>query len=71
MPSMKLVLLGLCVLPLAGLRASPRVSAPVDDPPPIECPMCGGNAQLHAQIMTTLSVLRAEISRRALVGAWT
>ena len=36
----------------AASAAQPAASR-VDDPPPepIECPMCGGNAQLHARRM--------------------
>jgi hypothetical protein len=44
-------------LALAALQHAPGSSAPVraasvDDPPPrpIDCPMCGGNAELHKQV---------------------
>jgi hypothetical protein len=60
---MKQAILGLVVLTLglslsAGTTASPQTSRAlgpdarcVDDPPPepIDCPMCAGNAQLHAR----------------------
>ena len=43
---------GLSAHGAAGAQASPaRHALRVDDPPPepAECPMCGGNAQVHAR----------------------
>ena len=66
---MKLALLGLCLLPLAALRSAPQ--AATDNPPePIECPLCGGNAQLHAQIVVYISLGQAQIGLQALTSGW-
>jgi hypothetical protein len=35
--------------PHATCVESALASARDDDPPPVECPMCGGNAELHRQ----------------------
>jgi hypothetical protein len=37
--------------------ASTRAALRVDDPPPepVECPMCGGNAQVHARRLLVIS----------------
>jgi hypothetical protein len=46
---MKLLIASVALLALGlGLSAENRV---VDDPPPepVDCPMCAGNAQLHAR----------------------
>ena len=39
--------------PSVHTNAAQPAASRVDDPPPepIECPMCGGNAQLHARRM--------------------
>ena len=67
-----------CVLGLglsAGTTISPRTSAAlapdaccVDDPPPepVDCPMCGGNAQLHAR---RLILIQAHVDRVAMLAA--
>ena len=71
---MKLALLGLCLLPLAALRSAPQavssraVKAPLDDP--IECPLCGGNVELHAQIVTYFTLSQAQIAQQALASGW-
>jgi hypothetical protein len=51
------VLLGVGVLGWASLRAQ----AAVDDPPPPECPLCGGDPALHAKRLADLETLRFEI----------
>ncbi len=64
---MKLALLSLCLLPLAALRSAPQATIRTDYPPePIECPLCGGNAQLHAQIVVYMSLSQAQIGLQAL-----
>jgi hypothetical protein len=65
---MKLALLGLCLLPLAALRSTPQVTTPIDEP--IECPLCGGNAQLHAQIVVYFTLSQAQIGLQALTTGW-
>ena len=65
---MKLALLGLCLLPLAALRSAPQATIPFDEP--IECPLCGGNAQLHMQIVTYLTLSQAQIGLQALTTGW-
>ena len=68
---MKLALLGLCLLPLAALRSTPKATIPTDYPPePIECPLCGGNAQLHAQIVVYMSLSQAQIGLQALTSGF-
>ena len=69
---MKILLAALLTLPLATL-AGPRAGSapqPVDDPPPVECPFCGGNVQLHRQVMAMITTAGAESCRLALVAFW-
>lgn len=64
---MQSLLLGL-VTAIAALAWSPReVRAPerVEDPP-IECPLCGGDASLHARILARLTSANADVALRAL-----
>jgi hypothetical protein len=44
--------LALAALQPAPGSGSPARAASVDDPPPspIDCPMCGGNAELHKRV---------------------
>lgn len=68
---MKPLLAAVVLLPLAALALG-RAAFPVaslDDPPPIECPFCGGNAALHGQVLTALTATQAEIARRVLVAS--
>jgi hypothetical protein len=65
---MKLALLGLCLLPLAALRSVPQATPPIDEP--IECPLCGGNAQLHAQVVVYITLSQAQIGLQALASGW-
>ena len=68
---MKLALLGLCLLPLTALRSTPQAATRTDNPPePIECPLCGGNAQLHAQIVVYMSLSQAQIGLQALTSGF-
>ena len=52
----------------SSLAWSPReVCAPVRvEDPPIECPLCGGNAGVHALIVATLTSTNARVGLRAL-----
>ena len=38
--------------------AAPKLVRAVDDPPPepVECPFCGGNAQLHAKRLVVIEM---------------
>ena len=67
---MKLALLGLCVLPLAALRPAQPAEAPLDDPMPIECPMCGGNTAMHMQLVTWITLTQAQAAQLALTSGW-
>jgi len=54
---------------VGGLAFGPReVLAPerVEDPP-IECPLCGGNAAVHATIVVSLTSANASVGLRALL----
>ena len=62
---MKLALLGLCALPLAALRPA-QVAAPVDDPTPVECPMCGGNYELHLRTVMFITATQMNAAQLAL-----
>ena len=67
---MKLLLAALLALPMAALGADrPGVEIPPDDPP-LDCPFCGGNVQLHARVVGALTATNAEGGRRALVAFW-
>lgn len=34
----------------------------VDDPPPVDCPFCGGNAQQHIRTMRRILVAQSRVS---------
>ncbi len=42
------------------------VPQPVDDPPPVECPLCGGNVRMHFLIVSALTATQAEAGWRLL-----
>jgi hypothetical protein len=64
---MKLALLGLCALPLAALRPAQH-PAPVDDPTPVECPMCGGNWEMHVRTIVFITATQASAAQLALAN---
>ncbi|MBM3986947.1 MAG: hypothetical protein FJ294_03200 [Planctomycetes bacterium] len=50
--ALALVLVATCALPLAALRPGARAECTAlcvstDDPPPIDCPFCGGDPVAH------------------------
>jgi hypothetical protein len=71
--------LGLAVVLSLGLRAAPAATgaghactaAPVatDDPVPVDCPFCGGDAQLHARRMNDIAVTSARLAYSVLDAA--
>jgi hypothetical protein len=61
------------VLALASLvPASLAGRAAADDPPPLDCPMCGGNVKLHEKRTVFLYKLQATlvIWRQAHSNVW-
>ncbi len=53
---------------LAAVLPGRSSTEPTDDPPPVECPLCGGNVRVHFLIIATLTATQAEVGRRVLVG---
>jgi hypothetical protein len=64
---MKSLLLALTTLPAVLLWSPREVMAPVRaEDPPVECPLCGGNAVVHAAIVSTLTATNATVALRVL-----
>jgi hypothetical protein len=66
----KILLAAFLTLPLAALAAPRGATPPSDDPPPIECPFCGGNVRMHVLVVSALTSANAEAGRRALTAFW-
>jgi len=50
--------------PASHARACPAL----DDPPPVICPLCGGNPELHRQRMSMLAETAANLLLRLVVA---
>lgn len=63
-----LSLLALAALPLAALERSPTsecaalLAAVTDEPPPVDCPMCGGNPITHRMRLRAMVYAQASLS---------
>jgi hypothetical protein len=53
---------------IAGAMAPGTPSRAIDDPPPepVDCPMCGGNPELHARRMLMLEAIQGRLLAYAL-----
>ncbi len=68
--------LSLALLVTLGMRAAAAAPAPIlshhcsalatDDPVPVECPFCGGDATLHVRRMNDIAVISSRIAYRML-----
>ena len=53
--------------PLA--HAGNALTTATDDPVPVECPFCGGDATLHVRRMNNIAVISSRLAYRVLDGS--
>ncbi len=68
--------LSLALLVTLGMRAAAAAPAPIlshqcnavatDDPVPVECPFCGGDATLHVRRMNDIAVVTSRLAYQML-----
>lgn len=66
---MKFALAALLVLPAVLGSGASEVLAPTrPDDPPLDCPLCGMDARIHARILSATTSLNARASLRVLAA---